>query len=1021
MVSVEKLVTQKVGRLREKIGDPVGGALISAVLVFIIMLGSGWQASQWYQNRLIEERKAQVTAEASLRANALSAAIHRRFALAEGLSAFVKAEHKSENFAEMFELFAAGLYSSTPGIRNIALAPHGVMAYVYPLEGNESVIGYEPLQDSRPEIRQDVQRALTTREIILSGPTDLLQGGKGLIVRQAVYLDDGYWGLVNLVIDLPPILERAGFDTESPSEDLGIALRDAGGRLIYGSEAVFANDTIAYGIQLPEGEWHLAILPAQGWTASVLDELRVFQVGGAVIALLLTSLTYLVVNRQASLSLAVQERTSELSRVNEQLAADIANRERMANALRASEERLLSLLAVAPDAIIAVDEHQNIIVFNQAAERMFGYSADEVLYKPLGLLLPHRFGGPHALHVSNFIAEAAITRRMDERLPIWGRRRDGSEFPAEASISKLVENGHVTLTAIVRDITRRKQMEIELREREEMLEKRVAQRTRELQTLLDVSRKFAAILDFEPLLDQLYAQLKAVVDYSALTLSMVENAEELVLVEYRGPLSREQMPQRWRQSNNSTRVDLISLREPIIIPDVHADTPQAIAWRAGAAQNLGQIPEYVSSWMAVPLMVKNQTIGLLIFDHATANYYTHQHAEVALALANNAAIAIENARLFRTVQRGIDQFKAISELGHHITSILDIDELLSQTVHLIQDAFGYYHVHIGLIQGDEISFPDRAGVWEAEAHCAHCATLHLLPGPETICGAVVDSGKPVMVPDISKEPRYLHPTGATGSGVVVPLKVKGQVIGLLDVESREINDFDESDAAVLQLLANQVAVAIENARLYEKAQYLAALQERQKLARELHDSVSQALYGLALGTRTARTLLDKDPEKAVEPLEYCLALAEAGLAEMRALIFELRPESLEKEGLVAALSKQSAAFRARHNIEVETELCHEPNVPLNVKEALYRVTQEAMHNTIKHAKAARVQLEMRCEDHRLDLWVRDDGIGFNPLDEFPGHLGLKSMRERVERLGGGLDIVSLPGQGAKIHAWIPIV
>ncbi|HEX6304367.1 MAG TPA: PAS domain S-box protein [Anaerolineales bacterium] len=852
MVLVNKLVFDKVGRLREKIGGPSGGALFSAALVCTILLTAGWQTNGWYQNRLIEERRAQLSAEAWLRANALSTAIHRRFALAEGLSAFVKAEHRSDNFGEMFELFAAGLYSSTPGIRNIALAPGGIMGLVFPLDGNESVIGYDPLQDSRAEIRRDVQRAMSTREIILSGPMDLIQGGKGLIARQAVYVDNTYWGLVNLVIDLPPILERAGFETESPGVDLNIALEDATGQLIYGSRAVFDNDPVVYAIQLPEGEWGLAILPAEGWTGSVLNELRIFQAGGLVIVFLLTSLTYLVVNRQARLGLAVRERTGEISRINEQLVADILERERVENALRASEERLLSLLAVAPDAIIAVDESQEIIVFNQAAELMFGYSSDEVLYTPLDLLLPERFSGLHGKHVANFIDEAVVTRRMDERRPIWGRRKDGSEFPAEASISKLVENEHVTLTVIVRDITRRKQMELELREREMLLEQRVAERTREL-------------------------------------------------------------------------------------------------------------------------------------------------------------------------QRGADQFRAISQLGQRITSILNVDELLAQTAHLIQDAFGYYHVHIGLIQGDEIHFPGPAGVWQSEPDCSYCATLQLVPGPETICGWVVEAGRPLLVPDISQEPRYLHPIGATGSGVVVPLQVKGQVIGLLDVESREVNDFDESDVAVLQLLANQVAVAIENARLYEKAQYLAALQERQKLARELHDSVSQALYGLALGTRTARTLIDQDPQKAVEPLDYCLALAEAGLAEMRALIFELRPESLEKEGLVAALSKQSGAFRERHSIEVQTELCQEPDVPLNVKEALYRVTQEAMHNTIKHARASLVQLQMNCEEKRLDLWVCDNGIGFDTQAEYPGHLGIKSMRERVERVGGGIDIASLPGQGTKIHAWIPLM
>jgi signal transduction histidine kinase len=288
---------------------------------------------------------------------------------------------------------------------------------------------------------------------------------------------------------------------------------------------------------------------------------------------------------------------------------------------------------------------------------------------------------------------------------------------------------------------------------------------------------------------------------------------------------------------------------------------------------------------------------------------------------------------------------------------------------------------------------------------------------------VADNGKALVVPNISEEPRYLHPTGATGSGVVVPLKVKGQVIGILDVENRQIDAFEEREVAVLQSLANQVAVAIENARLYEKAQRLAALQERQKLARELHDSVSQALYGIALGSRTARIALDKpeiEKEALIEPLDYVLSLAEAGLAEMRALIFELRPESLENEGVVAALTKQSDALRARHGLQIETSFCPEPQIPLEAKETLYRIAQEALHNVVKHARASRVSLFLDANERQVTLEIQDDGVGFDAQGSFPGHLGLRSMRERAERLGGEFELESAPGEGTRIGVFIPI-
>jgi signal transduction histidine kinase len=208
--------------------------------------------------------------------------------------------------------------------------------------------------------------------------------------------------------------------------------------------------------------------------------------------------------------------------------------------------------------------------------------------------------------------------------------------------------------------------------------------------------------------------------------------------------------------------------------------------------------------------------------------------------------------------------------------------------------------------------------------------------------------------------------------------------------------------------------------LYEQAQQLAVLEERQRLARELHDSVSQALYGIALGARTASALLERNPAQVAEPLNYVLSLAEAGLDEMRALIFELRPESLETEGLVAALSKQATALHARNRTIVNTDFCDEPNLPFDVKEAFYRISQEAMNNTMKHARATQVDLSLKCANGFLTLTISDNGAGFDTDTPYPGHLGLKSMRERIAHLGGTLQITSVPGQGTRVQAQVAL-
>lgn len=208
--------------------------------------------------------------------------------------------------------------------------------------------------------------------------------------------------------------------------------------------------------------------------------------------------------------------------------------------------------------------------------------------------------------------------------------------------------------------------------------------------------------------------------------------------------------------------------------------------------------------------------------------------------------------------------------------------------------------------------------------------------------------------------------------------------------------------------------------LAEQAQELAVLRERQRLARELHDSVSQALYGISLGAHTAREALEDDPKEAIAPLEYVIALTEAGLAEMRALIFELQPESIATEGVVAALDRQASILRARYKLSVDVQLCEEPDLSLERKQACYRIAREALHNIIKHAHARTVLLHLSRQGEDLILEICDDGEGFDPTLPYPGHFGLKSIQERAASLGGTCAIESAPAQGTCLRVRFPI-
>jgi|GEM_PF-6259086 len=256
--------------------------------------------------------------------------------------------------------------------------------------------------------------------------------------------------------------------------------------------------------------------------------------------------------------------------------------------------------------------------------------------------------------------------------------------------------------------------------------------------------------------------------------------------------------------------------------------------------------------------------------------------------------------------------------------------------------------------------------------------------------------------------------------VSLPLVYRGATVGRLDAFYPLRTDPTRRELDFLVAVADQAAVAVENARLFTRAQMQASLEERQRIARELHDSVSQALYGITLGVKTARAWLDRDPARAVEPLEYALSLAEGGTAEMKALLFALRPEALAEEGLVVALQKHAAALSARYKLHVTTHLADEPDVPLGVKQGLYRITQEALHNIVKHARASSVTLTLTGEGQLLTLGIRDDGQGFDPRQAFPGHMGLKSMRDRAQSLGGRLDLQTAPGAGVHLRVLVPV-
>jgi len=364
------------------------------------------------------------------------------------------------------------------------------------------------------------------------------------------------------------------------------------------------------------------------------------------------------------------------------------------------------------------------------------------------------------------------------------------------------------------------------------------------------------------------------------------------------------------------------------------------------------------------------------------------------------------------------QLETSAQVGREITSILDISVLLSRIVELIQASFGYYQVQVFLLEKDAKQF--IMGASSGNRNIQH-ESLDIRK--RSLNSEAAQTGKIQLVNDVYKHPNFLfdNKLPETRSELVIPLKVGDRIIGTLDVHDSKVNAFTEEDTLVIQSLGDQIAIAIENAHLYNQSKDLAVFEERNRLARELHDSVTQSLYSLVLLTEGWRRMLKSNgTEKIDEYLNRTGEIAQQALKEMRLLILELRPPMLDQEGLVGALQKRIDAVEKRVGINARVIMEYFIELPLPVEEALYWIAQEALNNSLKHAQATTETIRICCEDNATVLEVIDDGIGFNleAIDN-RGGMGLLNMGERARRVGGNLTINSTLGKGTIIKVSVP--
>ena len=422
------------------------------------------------------------------------------------------------------------------------------------------------------------------------------------------------------------------------------------------------------------------------------------------------------------------------------------------------------------------------------------------------------------------------------------------------------------------------------------------------------------------------------------------------------------------------------------------------------------------SLLVVPLRSKAEVLGTFFVITREERTFIAQDKQLLESIAQQVSIAVGNARLFNTMQRRVEQFRVVTEVGRQITSTLDIETALMQLVRLIRDAFQYYHVGIGLIEGDEVIYHYGAGeLWDDPAFDFRPARLKV--GSEGLTGWVAGSGESLIVADVSREPRYVWMEGsATHSELIVPIRIKGEILGVLDVQSSRLNAFDESDLVTMQSLASQAAVAIQNARLYEQTQQAVVLEERQRLARELHDAVTQTLFSASLIAEVLPVSWNRDVQEGQKLLRELHQLSRSALAEMRTLLLELRPAALVEARLTDLLRQLADATAGREGVPVTVTVEDVPKLPPDVHVTFYRTAQEALNNVVKHSRASQVEINLHCVPRvGVELLVRDDGRGFDPAQAHSDGLGLGIMHERAQAIGALLEIESELGSGTQVR------
>jgi signal transduction histidine kinase len=428
------------------------------------------------------------------------------------------------------------------------------------------------------------------------------------------------------------------------------------------------------------------------------------------------------------------------------------------------------------------------------------------------------------------------------------------------------------------------------------------------------------------------------------------------------------------------------------------------------------------TFLGVPIILRGVTYGnLYLTEKEDGEDFTAEDEELVSLLAGQAAVAVENARLYESATGWSRQLESLNEVGGALVRELELPKLLDLVVSRLRELIGARLVTIALPVGDDLRIAAADGD-EARAYVGMT-----FPRLDSKTGMVLERGHSERVDSLLDDPE-VHQDSARSfgarTGLYVPLILRDRPIGVLVAHDKLGSDqrFDSSDLRLAEQFAVRAAVAVDLSRRVARDALQRVVEgqelERRRLARELHDETGQALTSILLGLRAVEDA--GEPENVKKAVSDLRELVVATLQDVRRLAVQLRPKALDDFGLVPALERLTQTFTESSGIAVDLEAQLGDRLPTEAETTLYRVVQEALTNVVKHAEASRVSILLVRRDGAATVVIEDDGRGFDPSEASEQSMGLQGMRERAELHDGRLTVETSPGAGTTLVVEVPL-